>query len=725
MTRSITRREFLKTSMMAGAGLTIAAVMTPAGLRLLSAEEAKKETLRALNPMAWLSITPDNIVTVTVNKSEMGQGVYTSLPMIAADELDADWKQVRFVAAPAGDEFKDPFRNMQFTGGSSSVRNMYEPLRKMGAAMREMLVLAAARTWAVPVRDCAALMGSVKHIRTGKTLSYGALSAEASMLQVPQNPILKKEKQLRYTGKPVPRTDVQEKSSGKAMFGIDMFVPGMLYASIARPQQYGSEVASFNKEAAEGLKGVRAVVRIPSGVAVCAETIDAAWKGRNALNVKWQNPKYGSMNTESLEKEFAAKLSEQGLVARSEGDARLAVGRAAKKVEAIYVLPYLSHATMEPMNCTSSVKTDRCDVWVPTQNQTGVHELAVKISGLKPEQVHVHTTYLGGGFGRRFEKDVVEESLSLAKTTGKPVKLLWTREEDMQNDFYRPATCTRIEGALDEQGKVIAWSHKIVCPSIFSRVFPERLKKGIDPAAVEGVENMEYEVPNLYVEYVRIDRPVPVGFWRSVGSSHNAFTVESFVDELAYAAKKDPLEFRLNLLKNHPRARRVLETAAEKAGWGKPLKKGQARGIAYHLSFGSYVAEVAEVSVDKKDGKIKVHRVVCAVDCGSTVNPEIVSAQMMGGITMGLSAALKEKIEFANGGVKSENFDTYDLLRMSEAPEIEAHIVTSGDKLGGIGEPGVPPLAPAVANAVFVATGGRIRNLPMKPETVLEAMKKA
>jgi isoquinoline 1-oxidoreductase beta subunit len=375
------------------------------------------------------------------------------------------------------------------------------------------------------------------------------------------------------------------------------------------------------------------------------------------------------------------------------------------------------------MNCTASVKADRCDVWVPTQNQTGVHNLAMKISGLKPEQVFVHTTYLGGGFGRRFETDVVEEALRLSKTMAKPVKVLWTREEDMQNDFYRPATCTRIEGAFDEKGQVVAWSHKIVCPSIMGRLFPDRMKSGIDPAAVEGVENMEYEIPNLYAEYVRIDLPVPVGFWRSVGSSHNGFTVESFVDELAYAAQKDPLEFRLNLLKNHPRARRVLETAAEKAGWGKPLKKGQARGIAYHLSFGSYVAEIAEISVNKKDGAIKVHKVVCAVDCGSVVNPEIVSAQMMGGINMGLSAALKEKIEFSNGGVKSENFDTYDLLRMSEAPDIEVHMVTSGDKLGGIGEPGVPPIAPAVANAVFAATGARIRNLPMKPETILAAMK--
>jgi isoquinoline 1-oxidoreductase subunit beta len=350
--------------------------------------------------------------------------------------------------------------------------------------------------------------------------------------------------------------------------------------------------------------------------------------------------------------------------------------------------------------------------------------MATQITGLKPEQVNVHTTYLGGGFGRRFERDFVEEALLLSLSTSKPVKHVWKREEDMQHDFYRPMNATRIRAALDAEGRATAWSHTVVCPSIFARVFPQMMKNGIDNAAVEGVENLEYEVPNVHVEYVRIDTPVPVGFWRSVGSSHNAFTVESFVDELANAAKKDPLDFRLGLLKDHPRAKHVLEVAAEKAGWGKPLSRGQARGIAYHLSFGSYVAEVAEVSVDRTSGAITVHKVTCAVDCGPTINPAIVSAQMTGGITMGLSAALKEKIELANGGVRSENFADYELLRMSDAPDVDVHIVKSKEALGGIGEPGVPPAAPAVANAVFAATGARVRELPMRPETVLAAMKK-
>jgi isoquinoline 1-oxidoreductase beta subunit len=378
---------------------------------------------------------------------------------------------------------------------------------------------------------------------------------------------------------------------------------------------------------------------------------------------------------------------------------------------------------MEPMNCTASVNKNSCEIWVPTQNQTGVLHLAQKLTGLKPEQIQVHTTYLGGGFGRRFETDFVEEALTIAKSTGKPVKLIWKREEDIQNDFYRPANSSRIEAALDEKDNLIAWSHKIVCQSIFSRVFPEQVKEGIDPAAVEGLKNMEYEVPNIRVEYVKIENPVPVGFWRSVGSSHNAFTVESFIDEAADAAGKDPLDFRLGLLKKHQRSYRVLEVVAEKAGWGKPLKKGQGRGIAQQMSFDSYIAQVAEVSVDKSNGMIKVHRVVCAVDCGPIVNPKIITAQMTSAIIMGLSAALHEGISFAKGRVVSSNFSDYPLLRMSEIPEIEVHIVNSKDKMGGIGEPGLPPCAPAVANAVFHASGLRLRRLPMKPETVMEALK--
>jgi isoquinoline 1-oxidoreductase beta subunit len=721
MKTDLTRRPFLK---MTGTGLALAVVSTAGGYRILSAAEMEKSD-QTFRPSVWLEVRPDESVVVTVNKSEMGQGVYTSLPMIVADELDADWKYVTMTVAPAGEAYKDPAWGMQSTGGSTSIRHMEEPLRKAGAAAREMLLLAAAREWNVGVKECAVDKGKVRNIKSGKHLTYGKLAAEAAELNVPQNPRLKKEHQFRYIGKDIPRIDTHDKVNGLAQFGIDSFISGMLYAAIARPPAYGADLASSDTEAAKSVPGVRTVVPIQSGMAVCADTLHAAWKGRDVLKPSWKNASSPDLSTESLEKEFSAKLDSAGVIARKDGDVEGALKTAEHTLDAVYHLPYLSHVTMEPMNCAAHVRSDGCDIWVPTQNQSGVQALAAKLTGLKPEQINVHTTFLGGGFGRRFETDFVEEALLLSLSTGKPVKLIWKREEDMQHDFYRPMNTCRIRGAVDKHGRATAWAHKIVCPSIFARVFPSMVKKGIDNAAVEGLENMEYEIPNLSVEYVRIDTPVPVGFWRSVGSSHNAFTVESFVDELAYAAKKDPLEFRLGLLKKHSRAKRVLELAAEKAGWGKPPAKGQTRGIAYHMSFGTYVAEVAEISADSATGAIKVHKVTCAVDCGPVVNPAIIKAQLMGAITMGLSAALKEKIEFAKGGVSSENFNNYELLRMSEAPETDIHIVKSKDKLGGIGEPGVPPAAPAVANALFAATGARVRTLPMTPATVMTTMKKS
>ncbi len=721
MSKTITRREFLKKSV-SGAGLAIAVLATPSGYRLLSAEEVK-DISGAFSPAVWLRITPDNIVTVLVSKSEMGEGVHTSLPMIVADELDADWKLVRVQMSSAEGKYNDPVSGMQLTGGSTSIRHMYEPLRKAGAAAREMLVKAAAQAWGVPAGECSAHEGWVKHALSGKKMSFGDLSVPAAKLPVPQKPVLKKENMFNLIGKPIDRLDIHDKVKGSAKFGIDTFLTGMLYAAIDRPPAFGAEPASYEREAAMKIKGVKEVVKIARGIAVCAETPDDAWKGRDALKVRWSKGVEPELDNNTLDKKFKSDLAKKGLVARKEGDAESAFAKATRKHSVTYVLPYLYHATMEPMNCTADVRKDGCDIWVPTQFQTAVLGIAAKETGLKPEQINIHTTYLGGGFGRRAETDVAEEAVMISKAVGKPVKLIWKREEDVKFDFFRPGNASKVEGALDEKGRLISWSHKIACPSIFARVFPSRLKDGIDPAAVDCLSDLEYEVPNLTVEYVRTDTPVPVGFWRSVGASHNAFTVESFVDEMAHLAKKDPLEFRLDLLKNHKRSHRVLEVVAEKAGWSKPLTKGHGRGIAWAFAFGSYVAEVAEVSVDKKSGAIKVHRVVCAVDCGPYVNPTIIKAQMTGGITMGLSAALKERVNFAGGGVSSSNFDDYQLLNMSEAPEVEVHIVESTDEQGGIGEPGLPPIAPAVANAVFNAIGLRLRQLPMNQEAVMKEIK--
>jgi isoquinoline 1-oxidoreductase beta subunit len=718
----ISRRDLLKKSL-AGAGLVLGAALTPGGYRILKAEEAAQDPKASCAVGIWIRIAPDNIVTLIVNKSEMGQGIYTSLPMIIADELEADWKQIRFEAAPAADPYKDPLFGMQLTGGSTSIRHMFEPLRKAGAAARQMLRMAAAQTWGVPEGECETYQSVVRHAKTGRALTYGQLCQKAAKLSVPQEPPLKKEGQFRFIGTSLARLDVVEKVNGSAPFGIDMFIPGMLYAAVARPPAYGAKPNAYDREAAGKVPGVSQVVPIDRGIAVCANSQEAAQKGKDALRVSWGEGTQPDLGNESLEKNFIQHLGQKGAIAKSQGNIAKALGEASRKIEATYVLPYLAHTTMEPMNCTAHIQKDRCDVWVATQSQTGVLMTAQRVTGLKPEQIHVHTTYLGGGFGRRSESDMTEEALQASKAAGKPVKVIWTREEDIQNDFYRPGNCCRMEGAINEKGELTAWSHKVVCPSIFARVFPQRVQDGVDPAAVEGVANMEYEIPNLHVEYVRMDTPVPVGFWRSVGSSHNAFTVESFMDELANAAGKDPVEFRLSLLKNHPRVRRVIEMAAEKGGWGKPLKKGEGRGFAYHFAFGTHVAQVAEVSIQEKEGTIKVQRVICAVDCGPVINPAIIAAQMKSGIMMGLSAALREKVDFAKGGVASSNFDNYELLRMNEIPEIEVHIVPSKDEIGGIGEPGLPPIAPAVANAVFKATGIRVRRLPMLP-VISESLKK-
>jgi isoquinoline 1-oxidoreductase beta subunit len=730
MKSSISRRDFLKGTL-AGAGLTIAASITPFGTKLLGAKDVGKAVFA---PSVFFEVTPDNIVTVTIPNSEMGQGVRTCLAMIVADELGADWSQVRTKQAQAADVFANPiFGPVQIVAGSSSTRGFYDPLRKASAAGRAMLVKAAADTWKVPEGECEASKGRVKHTKSGRSLSYGKLCRKASELPIPQNPPLKKESEFVYMGKTMKRVDVPEKVDGTAVYGADVVLPGMLYASIARPPVFGAKLLSFDQKAAESVKGVQKVAQIPQGLVVCADTMAAALKGRDALRTKWDQGTHPAINDDFVEKHYFEGLDKPGAVVKNTGDAKKALADAPKKMEAVYYVPFVAHVCQEPMNCTADVQKDRCDVWVPTQNQTGSRMLAAKISGLPPGKVNINTTFLGCGFGRRTSPDTVIEAVAASKAAGKPVKVMWTREEDIKYDFFRGATVQRIQAALDKDGFVTGWSHKVSCTSLLRWSNPAGIKNGVDLYGLWGLVSSEiprvysdtaYDIPNFYLEQYLSDLPIPAGAWRSVQNAPNGFIMECFMDELARAAGKDPVEYRMHLLKNNMRARRALETAAEKGGWGKPAPGGMGRGIAQHTCFGTYTAQVADVSVDK-DGKVKVHKVVAAIDCGPVVNPGPLVEQVQGGIIMALSTALKEQIRFANGGVKSANYNDYKMIKMSEVPEIEVHIIKSTEKIGGIGEVGVPALAPAVTNAVFAATGVRVRRLPLTPATVINAMKTA
>ena len=725
MTTSISRRTFLKAT-----GLTIAVSVTPLGARLLNAS-GKEEALSGFKPNIWFEIKPDNRVAITVGASEMGQGAHTALAMIIADELEADWKQIKVSHGPAAKEFKNPIWDDQITVGSASVRGFYEPLRKAGASGRAMLIKAAAETWKVPESECKAERGIVQHKKSGRSLTYGELCLKAANLEIPKDPPLKKESDFRYIGKPMPRVDIPEKVAGAAKFGLDVDIPNMEIAVFSRPPAYGAKSISFDQKAAEGVKGVSKVVPAPMGIAVCAKSLQAALKGRDALNVKWDKGTHPQLDNDFIEKSLIGDLDKPGAKVIEKGDAKKALGDAKKKVEATYFVPFVAHTTMEPMNCTAYVRDGQCDVWAPTQGQLVAQLVASQVSGVPLEKVQIHTTFLGTGLGRRAAPDFVVEAVIASKGLGKPVKVVWTREEDIKYDAFRAAMSHRIQAGIDDQCQVIGWSHKVVSGSIMKDIAPEAVQGGVDFMSLWGLADFPdsphdnrilYDLPNLYIEFLISDLPIPVAPWRSVQNAPNAFPIESFIDELAHAAGKDPLEFRLQHLKTNWRAARVLETAANKAGWGKSLPKGQGRGIAQHSCFRSYVAEVVDLSVNEKTGGVKVNRVVAAVDCGLAVNPNTVKAQIEGSITIALSTALKEEVKFSNGGVKSANFDDYKIIRMSDIPEIEVHIVDSKEKMGGIGEPGVPPTAPAVGNAIFEATGARIRRIPFTPERILAAI---
>ena len=705
------RREFLKKSAAGGTALVIGCYL-PGKYEALAGKPPSDPT--ALN--AWVQIAPDDSVTLIIDKSEMGQGISTALAMVLAEELDLDWKKIKTVFAPAAPQYFNPIFGLQGTGGSSSVRGSWEPLAKAGATARELLIIAAAKRWNVDPSACHTENSAVVQTATGKRLGYGSLAEEAAKLPVPATAKRKDAKDYKIVGKPTKRIDSREKVNGAATFGIDVRRPGLLHAAVARCPVFGGKVKSFDPAKAKAVRGVVDVVQISTGVAVVANNTWSAMEGRNALTIVWDEGGTAQVSSESIRKLYLERTEHQGAIARKDGDAVGALASAPKKIEAIYEVPFLAHATMEPMNCTADVRADGCDIIAPTQFQTFVQMTGAKLTGLKPEQVRVQTTYLGGGFGRRAEQDFIVEAVELSKAMKAPVQVTWSREDDMQHDFYRPAVMVKLEAGFDGAGKAVAFKSRIVGPSIMSRFFPGSVKDGIDESAVEGITTLKYEFPHVHVDYLLTETGIPVGFWRSVGCSHNGYIAECFIDEMAKAAGKDPVEFRRGLLKEGSRQRGVVELAAEKAGWSKPLPAGRYRGFAVVESFGTHVAEVAEISIDRKAHTLQVHRVVAAVDCGRYVNPETIRAQIEGSIVYGLTAALKGEITITGGRVNQSNFNDYDMVRINETPLVEVHIVESNEGPGGIGEPGTPPIAPAVCNAIFAATGKPVRRLPIQSE---------
>jgi isoquinoline 1-oxidoreductase beta subunit len=730
------RREFLKTSALVTGGLVIA--FTVPGARRFA--RAERVPAGPFAPNAFLRVGSDDSVTVLLAHSEMGQGIWTALPMLIAEELDADWSKIKVEHAPAAPAYAHTAFGMQMTGGSTSTWSEFDRCRQAGATARAMLVAAAAQRFGVSPADCRTENGVV--IAGSKRARYGELAEAASRLPVPKTVPLKDPKDWKLIGKPTKRLDTPEKITGKARFGIDVHFPGLLTAVVARPPVFGGKVKSLDDTKTKAVPGVRAVVRVPSGVAVVADHFWAAKLGRDALKIDWNLGPNASLDSLAVREAFrklagfkgapAPKGAEvppappavreiaatKGVAAAQAGNVADALGKAAKTIEVEYAVPYLAHATMEPLNATVRISRTKCEIWTGTQFQTLDQQLAAQITGLKPEQVEIHTTFLGGGFGRRATptSDFVTEAVHVAKAAKAPVKTVWTREDDIHGGYYRPAYLHRVRVGLGSDGLPTAWRHVIVGQSILAGTpfEPMMVKNGIDATSVEGVADSAYlkAIPNHRVDLHSPRLGIPVLWWRSVGHTHTGFVMESLIDELAQAAGKDPVEYRRALLKGHPRHLGVLNLVAEKAKWGTPAPKGRARGVAVHESFGSYVAQVAEVSVETN--VIRVHRVVCAIDCGVAVNPEAVRAQMESGIAFGLGAALYSELTLKDGRVQQSNFHDYRVLRLDEMPVVEVHIVPSTDKMGGVGEPGVPPIAPAVANAVAALTGQRLRELPLR-----------
>jgi isoquinoline 1-oxidoreductase beta subunit len=705
--RGVSRRRFLQAGAAVGGGL-----MLSLSLPLANREAGAAGDVFA--PNAFIRIGRDGQIVLTMPYVEMGQGTYTSIPMLIAEELEVDLKQVQLEHAPPNEKlYANPLLGVQATGNSNAIRGAWKPLREAGATARTMLVAAAAKRWNVDPATCRAERGEVVHAATGRRIRYGELAADAARMPVPASVELKRPQDFKLIGTPAKRLDTPAKIDGTAVYGIDVRPPGVKVATLAQSPVFGGRVKSVDDAAAKAVKGVRQIVRLDDAVAVVADHMGAAKKGLAALEIEWDDGPHAKLDTRAIADELEQATRKAGAVAQNIGDVERAMADAVTKVEATYHVPFLAHATMEPMNCTVHMRKDGCEIWVGSQALARVQAAAATTAGLPLDKVTVHNHLIGGGFGRRLEADGVIRAVQIAQHVDGPLKVVWTREEDIQHDMYRPYWVDRVSAGLDAKGMPVAWSNRFAGSSIIARYLPPAFNNGLDPDTTEGAIDLVYDLPNLHVEYVRMEPPgIPTAFWRSVGPSHNVFVTESFVDELAAAARQDPVAYRLALLDKNPRAKAVLALAAEKAGWGDKLPPRVGRGVSLQHVFATYMAQVAEVEV-AKDGTVRVRRVVCAVDCGTVVNPDTVQAQIQSAVVFGITAALYGEITLKDGRVEQSNFDNYQILRMNEAPDVEVHIVQNSEPPGGMGEAGTSAIVPAVANAIFAATGKRLRKLPV------------
>ena len=693
---SLSRRVFLKKSALTFTGLIIGFTYEPESSLAVKVENAEELGI-------WIRIAPDGSTTLIVPSSEMGQGVNTSLSMILAEELEADWQSVKTETAPVNSKYINPESNSgQMTAGSSSVKGFWNPLRKAGAAVRLMLQKAAAQKWEIPIEECVAKSGYIYRKNSSQKLSYGELAEAAGKIDIPSDPPLKNSKDYNLVGKSIKRIDIPSKTNGSAQFGIDVRLPEMMYATIRQSPVFGGEVLSYDEDAAKSIRGVKKVTLIPNGIAVIADNTWRAKRGMEVLNLKFHGGKTIGLESQQVQKELLKALDDEG---KTKIEAN-------KVLDLEYEVPFLAHAPLEPMNCTANVTDNFCEVWVPTQSQGGCMDAAKEITELDEEQIQIHTTYLGGGFGRRGETDFVKQSLILAKALGKPIKVTWMREEDMQHDFYRPASMSRFQIGLNKDGFPISWNNQLASPSILKRFFAPMAWFNIDPLSTEGADEIPYAIEDFNFDYSVVDSGVPVGFWRSVGSSFNAFFTESAIDEAAHLAQQDQFDYRMKLLSGKPRFQKVLEKVMRESKWGRILPKGHGLGISIHKTRGSIAGAVIEVSTDV-NGMLNLNKAWIAIDCGKVINPNTVRAQMEGGFTFGLSATLGEEITLKDGRVEQSNFHDYSILRLKGSPEISVEIIESGNEIGGVGEVAVPLAAPALTNAIFSSSGRRIRSLPL------------